>query len=268
MKKIIIMLILVVSTLSFTEENKVTEKSEWKLYIGAFAESRSYLYKVDKKNISYLPVIGIEKNGYYLKETELGYKYDLTPKLKITGYTQIFGGLGLQGVGSSLNSKQLRGSDMEEGYQEIDDRKTQVEGGLKLAYTTDEKIVFTGNLRGGKYGIASTLGVSRMFVLARRFVLIPQANLTVFDKNIVNYYFGVSDEEVDRDLGDKLTKDYSVKKYSVVPSLGLVGSFYITRELSIFGLVEMQYASEGIGNSPLVNERSNYFLGTGLRYEF
>jgi len=271
MKKILILLF-ILSTVSFSKASEKTKgtikKSEWKASVGVIAKTTSNLYKVDKENITYLPTIGIEKGGLYLQDTEIGYKYDLSPQLKMTGYTQIFGGLGLQGVGSSLSSKQLRGSDMEDGYSEIDDRKTQVEVGLKLAYTTKQKIVLSGNVRGGKYGAASTLGISRMFILKQRFILIPQANLTILDKNIINYYFGVSDDEVNRQTNDKLTEKYSVEKYSVVPSLGLIGSFYITHKLSIFGLVEMQYASEGIGNSPLVDKRANYFVGTGLRYQF
>ncbi len=228
-------------------ENNQAKKHDFSFSIGGMVGKGSNLYHVDKGGIGASPVFTADYKGAYLVGTELGYKYDATPKLSITGFTQLFGGITLQGAGGALGGAQLKGSDMEDGYENINDRKTQVELGLKLDYQTDfHGVILSGEGRGGERGASGKVSALRPFLITSKFVIIPEMNFSVLGKNKVNYYFSVNQEEVDRDKNDKLTKTYDPNEMAYAVGFGFVAKYYITQHFSAVGLFEYQHVSDSV----------------------
>ena len=271
MKKIILLpLLLIIFQISFTqdEENKQNKKFNSKFSIGAMTGVGSRLYKTHTHKTPFVPVFGGEVEGLYLLGTEIGYKKQINEKLSLTGFTQIFGGLSLQGIGGALGGAALDNSDMKEGYRGINDRKTQMEYGIRVGYNLNKELKLVGEVRGGEYGGTGKGSIIRPIMVSRRFILIPQLNLTLLNKNISNYYFGVTESEANNSESWKIDNKYEIDRITVATSIGLTGSYYLTRKLSIFALTELQYVGDEISDSPIVDTNINYFVGTGLRYTF
>jgi outer membrane scaffolding protein for murein synthesis (MipA/OmpV family) len=271
MKRIILVVFILLSVLSFSENNipaKETE-SKYKFSLGFMAGYGSKLYQIEEKQPRYIPLIMLESKNLYILGTEIGYKHRLNSKLTLTGFSQLFGGIALQGVGGVIGATQLDNSDMENGYKGISSRETQVEFGLRLGYNTGfQRVKLLGEVRGGKRGGSGKISALRPFAVTDKLLLIPQINLSLLDKNMVNYYFGVSEDEVNDPRNTKLDKAYDPDKYAYASSIGVSGRYSFTSKWSAFGLAEIQYVADEIGDSPIVDNRMNYFVGLGLRYDF
>jgi len=271
MKKIILVIFILSSILSFSDGDRVTKesKSKYKFSLGFMAGYGSKLYRVEEKSLSYIPFITFERENIYIKGTELGYKYKVNPKLTLTGFSQLFGGITLQGVGGAIGATQLKNSDMEEGYQGIHSRKTQVELGLRMDYNTNfQRVKLVGEIRGGERGGSGKISAIRPFMVTNKLFIIPQINFSLLDKNMVNYYFGVTEDEVNDLRNTKLNEVYDPNKFAYASAIGASVSYKMTSNFSIFNLSEIQYVGNEIGDSPIVRNRANYFVSLGVRYDF
>lgn len=271
MKKIILVLFTLLSVCSFSENNISTkeEESKYKFSLGFMTGYGSKLYQIDQKEMSYIPFITLERKNLYIRGTEIGYRHKLNSKLTLTGFSQLFGGVTLQGVGGAIGATQLNNSDMKDGYKGINDRKTQVEFGLRLGYNTNfQRIKLVGEVRGGQRGGSGKISVIRPFVVTNKLLIIPQINLSLVDKNMVDYYFGVSENEVNDSRSTKLDEIYEPNKFAYASAVGISIRYKFTPNWSAFGLTEIQYVADEIGDSPIVDNRANYFVGLGLRYDF
>lgn len=271
MKKIILIVFILLSILSFSENDRPGKKSEskYKFSLGFMVGYGSKLYQIDEKRLGYIPFIALERENLYIKGTEIGYKHKLNSKLTLTGFSQLFGGIGLQGVGGAIGGTQLNSSDMKDGYKGINDRKTQVEFGLRLGYNTGfQKIKLVGEVRGGERGGTGKISAVRPFIVTNKLMVIPQINLSLLNENMVDYYFGVSEDEVNDSRNTKLDSVYEPNKFAYASAIGVSISYKLTPKLSVFNLAEIQYVGNEIGDSPIVNNRANYFVGLGLKYNF
>ena len=271
MKKIILVVFMLVSALSFSENSMSNKEAEsnYKISLGFMGGYGSSLYKVDESYTRYIPILGVEGENFYVLGSEIGYRHKLNSKLTVTGFSQLFGGVSLQGVGGAIGSTQLKNSDMEEGYKGISSRKTQTEVGVRLGYNTGFKnTILSGEVRGGQRGSTAKISALRPVIVTERLSIIPQMNFTLVDHNMVNYYFSVSEDEVNDPRNTKLDKAYNSDQLAYASGIGVTGNYQFTSEWSAFALAEMQYVADEIGNSPIVDERANYFVGVGLRYNF
>lgn len=271
MKKIILTAFILLSSFSFSDEDRPIEKSEskYKFSLGFMTGYGSKLYKVDGEHMSYIPFISLERKDLYIRGTEIGYRHKLNSKFTLTGFSQLFGGVSLQGAGGALGATQLKNSDMEEGYKGISSRKTQVEFGLRLGYNTGfQRVKLLGELRGGERGGTGKISVIRPFIISKKLIIIPQFNLTLLDKNMVDYYFSVTEDEVNDPRNTKLNQTYDPNKFAYASAIGATVSYKITPKFSVFNLAEIQYVGNEIGSSPIVDNRANYFISIGLKYDF
>ncbi|UUV19442.1 MipA/OmpV family protein [Fusobacteria bacterium ZRK30] len=271
MKKIILIVFILLSVLSFSDNDRTTKESEskYKFSLGFMAGYGSKLYQIEEKQPRYIPFMALERKNLYILGSEIGYKHKLNSKLTLTGFSQLFGGITLQGTGGAIGATQLKNSDMEDGYKGISSRKTQVEFGLRLDYDTGfQKIKLSGEVRGGQRGGTGKISALRPFVVTNKLFIIPQINLSLLDKNMVDYYFGVSEDEVNDERNHKLDKAYDPNKFAYASAVGVTIRYSVTPKFSVFSLAEIQYVGNEIGDSPLVDNRANYFAGLGMRYDF
>lgn len=269
MKKTILGIFILLSAISFSEDGGRVKESKYKFSLGAMVGHGSKLYKIEKDKVNYIPFISLESEDLYIRGTEFGYKHRLNSRLVLTGFSQLFGGIQLQGVGGAIGAVQLDNSDMEDGYKGIDDRDTQVEVGLKLDYDTKFKDVkLQGELRGGERGGAGKISAMRTFKITNKLFVVPQVSFSLLDENLIDYYFGISEDEVNDSRNNKINKAYDINKFAYASAIGGSVSYNFNPEWSIFGLTELQYVSNEIGDSPIVDNRVNYFMSLGIRYNF
>ena len=271
MKKIIMVIFILSTITSFADNKKPVREAEskYKFSLGFMVGHGSKLYQVEDKNLSYIPFITLQRKNLYIRGTEIGYNHKLNSKLTLTGFSQLFGGISLQGAGGAIGATQLKNSDMEEGYKGVNSRKTQVEFGLRMSYSTKFKMVkLIGEVRGGERGGSGKVSVVRPFIINNKLSIIPQFNLSLVDKNMVNYYFGVTEDEVKDPRNTKLNEVYDPNKFAYASAIGTSINYKITSNLSIFNLAEIQYVGNEIGDSPIVENRANYFVSLGLKYNF
>lgn len=66
----------------------------------------------------------------------------------------------------------------------------------------------------------------------------------------------------------KIDESYQTNEIGHAFSIGLTGVYNINSKWSAFALSEVQFLSDNISDSPLVKNKTNYFVGAGLRYRF
>lgn len=265
------MVFILLSALSFSEDevNKKRSEESYKISLGFMGGYGSKLYKTDEKNTRYIPIIGLISKNLYILGTEIGYKKELNSKISITGFSQLFGGVSLQGIGGAIGGTQLNNSDMERGYTGINDRKTQVEFGLRLSYETKyQNIELLTEVRGGERGNSGKISVIRPIFITKKFLVIPQINFTLLDSDMVDYYFGITEDEVNNPKNTGLNQVYNPNDFELASSVGLTAKYDFTSKWSMFTTAEIQYIGNQIGDPPIVNSQINYFMGLGLRYDF
>lgn len=271
MKRKILVVFILLSVLSFSK-NSISNKeveSNYKISLSFIGGYGSSLYKVDESYTRYIPVLGFEGENLYILSSEIGYRHKLNSTFTVTGFSQLFGGIILQGVGGVIGSTQLNNSDMKKGYKGISSRKTQPEIGIRLEYNTGFKnTILLGEVRGGQRGSTAKISALKAVIVTNKLSIIPQINLTLVDQNMVNYYFSINEDEVNDPRNTKLDKAYNSDQLAYASGVGVTGNYQFTSEWSTFALAEIQYVSDEIGNSPIVGERANYFMGVGLRYNF
>lgn len=271
MKQRFLFIFLMFSILSFSEDNMIKKRSEenYKISLGFMGGYGSKLYKADEKSTRYVPIIGLVSKNFYILGTELGYKKKLNSQISITGFSQLFGGVSLQGIGGAIGGTQLNNSDMERGYKGINDRKTQVEFGLRLGYKTKyQEIKLLTEVRGGERGNSGKISIIRPIFITKNLLVIPQINFTLLDSDMVDYYFGITEDEVNNPKNTELNQAYNPDDFELASSVGLTAKYNFTSKWSMFTIAEIQYIGNEIGDSPIVNSQINYFMGLGLRYDF
>jgi len=237
--------------------------------IGGMGIYSSNFYKEEDNKATGVPVINYSYNDrFYVKGTEMGYTFNKDEPVQFTPYFQPFGGLALLGAGGALGSKVVEGSDMEKGYKGIDDRETQGELGLRATYKPSKTVGITGDITGGEHGAHAKATVSKVYMPNERLAIIPQASVALLSKDFSDYYFGVSKKEAANAKNYKIDKEYKLDDITGAAALGFNANYYITENLSTFLISEVQFLSDKIKKSPIVEDHTNFFTGLGLNYKF
>ncbi|WP_297487873.1 MipA/OmpV family protein [uncultured Cetobacterium sp.] len=165
-----------------------------------------------------------------------------------------------------LGGYRVKRSDLSSGYQNIDDRKYQFEAGLKYGYATGWNDVHLGVYAlGGEHGNQVGGSVFRPFRVTENLSIIPRAYITYFDKDYVDYYFGVSKSEADRNSA--ISKEYNPDG-GVTSGLDIAINYNLSDAWSIIGFAGVENLSSDMTNSPIVQRDYIYRTGLGAKYNF
>ncbi len=161
---------------------------------------------------------------------------------------------------------QVDGSDLDSGYDKIDDRDEQVTSGVKLAFKLTEETYATASYAwGSEGGSLGTLSIYRPIDLTYRFTLIPSITGSYYSKSFTNYYFGVSQEEALKNI--KIDEEYSAED-SFSFGAALTGEFAVTEQWTLVGFLGVERFSNEIEDSPIVENATTFTGGMGVRYSF
>ncbi len=208
-----------------------------------------------------LPIFNVEWNDFYLKSADvrysmfsLGYNFYKTDSLVLSAYANPYGGFNVDRA------------DMDDGYNNIDKRKYQFEGGLKGVYSTPwNGVKISGHITGGEEGGHTGISVFRPYRINEKMTLIPRVGFTYFNEDYTDYYFGIDQGEVDRN--SKIDKTYSPDgAYSVSADLAMTYAYNERTTIVTFAGIEK--LSSEIDDSPIVEEDVIYRVGVTAAYKF
>ncbi len=201
-----------------------------------------------------IPFFDIRYEGFYLRGAEIG--YDIIQEDAFTASLFV----------NPLGGYKVDGSDLDRGYDKIDDRDYQVEGGLKLSYNTGWNNVKVGGFFAfGEEGNLGGINTSRRFVVTDNFSLTPQLYLNFLSEDYTDYYFGVTTAE--RDRNSKIGSAYNPDS-AYAFGLNVAGEYLINEYWSMVGFVALEKLSSEIDDSPIVEEDLLYKVGLGVKYTF
>ncbi|MGL5655313.1 MAG: MipA/OmpV family protein [Fusobacteriaceae bacterium] len=227
-----------------------------KLAIGAGVGATTKLYNQEDENIGLYPNLDIKYGRLYVQGIQLGvYLYE-SDMMAFSVFVDPMGGF------------KMDNSDMKSGYKNIDDRDTMVMGGGKVELRQlpgDVKV--TVSYKGGEEGQQGDLVVMRRFPVTSKFAIIPSANASMFSSDFTDYYFGVSNKEVNRSSTDKLDKTYNGDTaYAYGAKLAL--EYMFTENVSMIASAGVTQFSSEIDDSPIVDNATMFYGALEAKYTF
>ncbi|WP_319202531.1 MipA/OmpV family protein [uncultured Ilyobacter sp.] len=228
--------------------------SENNLSIGGGAGIGTSPYKGVDYDDFFVPYFDITYNDFYLRGVELGYNMYQEDAFALSLFANPMGGY------------KVDASDLSSGYDNIDDRDYQIEGGIKMVYDTSWYDLKLGGFASlGEEGGSLGAFAFKSYFLTDRFTIIPKVYIKYLSEEYTDYYFGVTQTEANRN--SKISSSYSPEQ-SYTFGIDLGAEYIVTEHLSLIGFFGMEKLSEEICDSPIVEEDILYKVGVGAKYTF
>lgn len=148
----------------------------------------------------------------------------------------------------------------------MSERHSSAHGGVKTSLRIGRGFSLSlggsHDLLGRSQGLETEVGLNKMFFFGPKFKIITGVGLNRWDRNLVDYYYGVGPLEalVDRPA--------FVGSASVFPSARLIVNLSVTEKWQSFLILSRQWLGREMRNSPLTSRSGSEFLGLGLSYKF
>lgn len=261
MKTKIFGLLIIMFQLGFAKEvegleeiqKESNDKNEFHIMIGGGYGGSTKFTRTESKN-NFIPQLSLSYGPYELENTCLTYHVLENDKFSFSVYGDLSGG------------EELKGSDMDKGYKNITKRESQEVLGMSLGYTLDFYELQTGlNIQGGSHGNNIQMSIDKYFQVSEKFSVAIGTSATYYDKDYVDYYYGVSKKEVNKSNLDKLTKEYKGKA-GMSYEVNLSGNYAVRENVNLFVFASGTKYSSQFKKSPLIKNDMIYSGGIGINY--
>lgn len=154
---------------------------------------------------------------------------------------------------SALAALRMEGYKASDSYylQGMEKRKWSLDAGLgtviSLGYNRFTSRIVTDTL-GRHQGYSAGVGYARIIPVTKKFTLIPSGHATWQSSNLLDYYFGVTDKEVNSNLGRNA---YKVKG-DVRLRASLLANYKMTSNTSLMLAATVSRLPNNVTDSPLV----------------
>lgn len=248
MKKLLIGLSTLALSLTAAASNKVG--------VGAALGYSDSIYKGAENEAYPIPLLDINYGNFYVKGIALGYTFYQDDAFAASLYLDPLGGFA------------VKGSDLGNGYNAIDDRDFQAMFGIRLDADTGIYGIRTGfTAQAGEEGAQVKLSAFRPYHVNSKLVLVPSIHIKGYSSDFSDYYFGVTSEEKNRSGNDKITNSYEADAaYSY--GVNLTAEYSVSHNLSLVGFLGAEKFSDEISDSPIVEDEVLFLLGAGAKFYF
>jgi len=250
MKKILLALfIFIISGVAFSES---------KIGVGLGIGGTNNIFKKKDNDVLFIPIFDIKYQNFYVQDLNVGYNFYENNLWSTSIYIEPF------------SSHSLKRKDMKNGYKNIDNRDSQVMGGISFNFKPIFATYGIGidlHLQGGENGEEGKINLYKPYSAGDKLAIIPTVYLRGFSKDYVDYYFGVSSKERDRSKTDKLDKKYDGKNAWAYGG-GILIDYQLRENISISTFAGVEKFSKEISKSPIVKNDLIYIVGTGIKYYF
>lgn len=220
------------------------------------------IFKNDEKGYI-LPFVDYEYNGFFISGGDayglsLGYKFFESDNYALSAYILPMGGY------------KVEAKDMDPGYKGIDDRDTQVMGGLEFSYTfLPCEVNSTMAIEAGKEGGTASFRLSKPFYVTSNFSLVPTVSYTYYNDDIVDYYFGIDKHETKyRNSSSYNIHNTYEGKAGYRYGVGILGNYKVSNNFSVVGFAGVTKLSTELSNSPISDNDVITAVGGGIVYSF
>ena len=251
MKKLL-MASLIISGLSLANEDTPQTMGISANYIDSF-------YKSEKSEIRPLPLLNLRFGRFTIKgPLEIGFILYEEPQFSISVLANPLSGY--------FDGWAIKATDMKDGYKNIENRDSQLMGGIGIEFSFDEENTLIGNANytiGGK-GSSGAFNLSKIFLPHERLAIIPSGAIKIKDKKYIDYFTGINEKEVQNNYA--IEKKHSGKT-SVGVGASLTVEYSFTEMLSVNSFVGVEYIDK-IDDSPIVDKNHQVYGGIGVRFSF
>lgn len=248
MQNKILLMLLALSTVATAAEGIQT--------VGVAGNYSASIYK-GKNQIRPLPLVNLNYNRFFIKGLKTGLTLYEEPQFKVNAIIDPLAGY--------FDGWSVKGSDMDNGYDEIDSRKTQFMYGLDVDFEFSDELIGNMNYLWGKHGGKGELGLTYIIPVNERLVILPSANIKYYQSKWVDYYTGVSKNEVSKNA--KIGKSHKGSD-SFSAGASVTVEYAVTEQLSANTFVGVEYLGDKISDSPIVKDNHRVYGGIGIRYSF
>lgn len=253
MKKLIVLLTLLASTMLFSEKENAVD-----LGLGVFIRKNVYKEK-NNNEILPIPVVGGRyKSFYYEAPIEFGYRFYNTENLILTAY-------GRYSLYTGYKPK-----DMIDEFKNMDKRKDDFQLGLRGKYNfvylnTGIVAHISRDVSGRSDGILGRIEINQPIFLDKKVTLLPYIAVEYMSANYTDYYFGIKESEARK--GINKGKSYKVDD-SFNFEAGIRGMLKVNNNVNTFLSIGYTRYGDSLVNSPLVKSKDIYTVGVGISYSF
>ena len=248
MKKLILMGF-IISTISYAEDFQVQT-------VGIAGKYYNTIYKANKDIIP-VPLINLNYNRFSLNGVKPGFTLYEEEGFRFSAI--------LDPLGGYFEGLTIKSKDMDKGLEYIEDRDSQFMYGLNIDFELSENVFGNINYMFSKEGDKGEAYITYVGYLTDRLVILPTISAKYYSHDFVNYYFGVTQKEVN--LNKKLDKTYQGNN-SFNLGVSITAEYSITEQCIISTFAGYEYFDEEITNSPLLDKESQTYYGIGFRYSF
>ena len=161
----------------------------------------------------------------------------------------------------------VKGSDLDKGYNKIEDRDAQIEGGLEIGYDLGNDYEISLRIAFGEEGNRYSLEGDKLIFISDKTTLKTTAFFTFNDSSYTDYYFGVTEKEAAKPGNYKIDKAYKPgSSYSM--GFEISGEHRFTESVSMVAMAGIEYLSSDVKDSPVVENNFIYETALGLKYTF
>ena len=205
-----------------------------------------------------IPLVSVRYGPFFVQTGKVGAEFDaIDDVLTVSVFLDPFSGARYS----------VDGSDLDTGYDEIEDRERQFAAGVEFDWDIgwgDLRVSTSMSLAEEGFTLGGAL--SRPSVLARgSLLLVPRIGITMLDGDYADSYFGVSPAEAAANTA--IDARYSVGEV-VSLEASLLASYRFAEGWPAFGMVGAEFLSSEAEDSPIVEENMLAACLLGVMYSF
>ncbi|WDE04876.1 MipA/OmpV family protein [Thalassomonas viridans] len=227
------------------------DDDEFHFAVMALAHTQDSIYVGGERNNTILPLPEVYWRNFYFSQGQLGLTAieleDFALDLSVGG--------DFIGDTDRGDSKQLK---------DMKDLDTAITANIDLSYMGEWGELSFGmahdisNKHDG-YSLSAGYGYRMMF---GRWFVEPSVGVTYSSKDVVNYYYGVSEQDVTADRA--LYQADSAINYE----LGLSAGYMLSKQSMVMAFAQMEFFDDEITDSPIVDDDKSLGFGVAYRYSF
>jgi len=236
-------------------EEQLGEPMGW--MIGGGGGYNENILKTDKNSIDFLPMVRYEGEKYFVGP-------GVTPHsiLSVGGYIYRDDTIKLSAFYNPMAGFDIKRSDLDKGYENLDKRKMKNEVGVKIEKEWQEL-----NLKGyttyGENGSVFGGEVSKKIHLSEKLFLTSSIEFVYYTSKYTDYYFGISNDEVIRN--SKIKSSYNAGG-AYTYGAGLDLTYNLDEKTMLGASIGIIKYSKEVEDSPIVDRSTAFSAGVMVMY--
>jgi outer membrane scaffolding protein for murein synthesis (MipA/OmpV family) len=220
------------------------DDSEWKVALGAGAIDISTPWKGADNQVALIPIIDIRKGNWHFNGDDLiGYHTQIDDSWSASL------GIGFRDDGNDSDDLWLKDTKSHQVFDGYDtpDAETVVNYGITYGWiSVGGSRDVSGNSDAYSAGLSAEIPI---YQTGNQFSISTIASMNWYDSSYVNYYYGISGNQIDDSVGRVKYHTGDATNFSI----GISASYQISDLWSVMGILSRTKLDDSIVDSPLID---------------